>query len=164
MDFQKHIQISLTEAFERYSDMLYRVALTHTASREDAEDACQDVFIKYCHAKQCFKDEDHIKAWLVKVCINRCHDISRRRKIRNHLDIDDIHDVIADDTKAEEYIELTEALGELPDKYKDVIILHYYEGYSIEECTRLLGISLSAAKMRLMRARDLMKEKLTKEG
>ena len=164
MDFQKHIQMSLAEAFERYSDMLYRVALTHTASREDAEDACQDVFIRYSQGKQSFKDEEHTKAWLVRVCINRCHDISRHRKIRNHLDIDDIHDVIADETKAEEYIQLTEALGELPDKYKDVIILHYYEGYSIEECTKLLGISASAAKMRLMRARELMKEKLIKEG
>ncbi|MBQ3182456.1 MAG: RNA polymerase sigma factor [Clostridia bacterium] len=164
MDFQKHIQMSLTEAFERYSDMLYRLALTHTANREDAEDACQDVFIRYSQAKQHFKDDEHIKAWLIRVCINRCHDISRHRKIRMHLDIDEIRDVIADDTKAEEYVQLTEILADLPAKYKDVIILHYYEGYSIEECTRLLGISLSAVKMRLMRARDMMKEKLTEEG
>ncbi len=164
MDFQKNIQMSLTEAFERYSDMLYRLALTHTANREDAEDACQDVFIRYSQAKQSFKDKEHVKAWLIRVCINRCHDISRHRKTRSHLDIDDIHDIIADDTKAAEYVHLTEILGELPDKYKDVIMLHYYEGYSIEECTKLLGISLSAAKMRLMRARELMKEKLTEEG
>lgn len=161
MDFQKHIQMTLTDVFDRYADMLYRLALTHTANREDAEDACQDVFIRYSQTKQGFKDEEHVKAWLVRVCINRCHDITRHRKIRTHLDIDDIRDVIADDTKAEDYLHLTEALGELPDKYKDIIILHYYEGYGIEEAARLLGISLSAAKMRLMRARELMKDKLT---
>lgn len=164
MDFQKHIQMPLTDAFERYADMLYRLALTHTTNREDAEDACQDVFIRFSQAKQSFKDEEHVKAWLIRVCINRCHDITRHRKIRAHLDIDDIRDIIADDTQAEDYVHLTEVLGELPDKYKDIIILHYYEGYSIEEAARLLGISLSAAKMRLMRARDLMKDKLTQGG
>lgn len=164
MDFKNQSQISLTEVFERYSDMLYRLALTHTANREDAEDACQDVFIRYSQSKQSFKDEEHIKSWLVRVCINRCHDIARHKKIRYHLDIDEVRDVIADDTKAEEYLQLTEILGELPCKYKDIIILHYYEGYSIKECTGLLGLSLSAAKMRLMRARELMKDKLTKEG
>ncbi len=163
MDFQKHIQMSLTEAFERYSDMLYRIALTHTVNREDAEDACQDVFIRYSQANKHFKDTEHIKAWLIRVCINRCHDISRHGKIRSHLDIDDIREVIADDTKAEEYIHLTDTIAQLPDKYKDIIILHYYEGYSIEEVSKLLNISLSAAKMRLMRAREITKDKLTKE-
>ncbi len=161
MDFPKHAHLSPADVFERYADMLYRVALTHTADREDAEDACQDVFIRYSQSNKIFKDEEHIKAWLVRVCINRCHDITRHRKIRAHLDIDDIRDVIADDTKAEDYAHLTEVLSLLPDKYKDIIILHYYEGYGIEEAARLLGISLSAAKMRLMRARDMMKDKLT---
>ena len=163
MDFKKSFNMSLDEAYERYSDMLFRLALTHTSCREDAEDACQDVFIKYAQLKQSFKDTEHIKAWLIRVCINRCHDLSRHRKIRTHLDIDDVRDVVADDKSAEEYIHLTNILSELPSKYKDIIILRYYEGYSLEECTAILHISISNAKMRLMRARELIKDKLTKE-
>ncbi|MBR6514287.1 MAG: RNA polymerase sigma factor [Clostridia bacterium] len=163
MDFKKSINMSLTDVYDRHSDMLFRIALTHTSCREDAEDACQDVFIKFSQLNKSFIDDEHIKSWLIRTCINRCHDISRYHKIRNHLDIDDIRDIIADDDMAKEYLSLNEALRELPSKYKDIIILHYYEGYSLEECSRLLKISLSNSKMRLMRAREMMKIKIEKE-
>ena len=163
MTSNKHIHIPLENVFDMYGDMLFRIALTHTANREDAEDACQDVFVKYAQYNQSFKDQEHIKSWLIRVCINRCHDLERRRRIRSHLDIYDMPDLIAEESIAHDYIHLTDALSKLPVKYKDVIILHYYEDLSVEECSHALNISISAVKMRLMRARDLTKEILTKE-
>ena len=163
MDLMTRRQQVLTEAYRYYGDMLYRIALTHTASREDAEDACQDVFIKYVLAEQVFESEDHKKAWLVRVLINHCRDLIRKRKIRTHLSMEEIEEIVSDPSHTNEYAELIRIVEALPMKYREVIILHYLEGYSVEETSKMLTITASGVKMRLMRAREMIKEELTKE-
>ena len=147
----------LTEQFEviydKYSNMLYRLALTHLLSKEDAEDAVHDVFLKYINNTPHFFDEEHERAWFVRVTINQCHDAARKRKLRTHSPLEDAAEVCAEMGAGE----VTEAVLSLEDTYKTPILLHYYEGYSVEECARILRISVSAVKMRLARAREKLK-------
>ena len=153
----------LTEAYTAYADTLYRIALTHTCSKEDAEDACQDVFIKYAYTQISFDSKEHEKAWFIRVLINHCRDLIRKHKTRTHLSLDEISEVISDDDKRNEYADLISIVEELDVKYREVVIIHYLEGYSIEETAKILKASVSAIKMRLMRARDMIKEKYGKE-
>ena len=151
---------SITEQFEeiygKYSNMLYRLALTHLLSREDAEDAVHDVFMKYMNSTPRFFDAEHEKAWFVRVTVNHCHDLARKRKLRTHSPLEDAAELCAEIGAGE----VTEAVLGLEDTYKTPILLHYYEGYSVEECARMLRISVSAVKMRLARAREKLKIEL----
>jgi RNA polymerase sigma-70 factor (ECF subfamily) len=153
-------KVTLAEVYDRYADMLYRLALSHTQSREDAEDAVQDVFTKYIATSPRFTDTEHERAWLVRVTVNRCHDRVRRGKLRTHESMDDITDLPSEESPEGGVIR---TLSELPEKYRTAIALHYLEGFSVEEISKMLGISLSATKMRLSRGRELLKNILTDE-
>ncbi len=160
MILSRDSRAALAEVYDKYADMLYRLALSHTQSREDAEDAVQDVFTKYIATSPRFRDSEHERAWLVRVTVNRCHDLVRRSKLRTHDSLDDITDLPSEETPAAGVLK---TLAELPEKYRTAIALHYLEGFSVEEISKMLGISLSAAKMRLSRGRELLKNILTDE-
>ena len=151
----------LEAVYDKYADMLFRLALSHLQRREDAEDAVQDVFMKYYSTSPHFDDDEHERAWLVRVTVNRCHDLSRRGKIRDHASLDDILEIPSEErTDAGNILSV---VGELPEKYKTVIVLHYLEGFSVEEVSKMLKLSLSAVKMRLSRGRDLLKNLINEE-
>lgn len=141
------------EIYEKYSNTLYRLALTHLLSKEDAEDVVHDVFMKYINSTPRFFGEEHEKAWFIRVTVNQCHDAARRRIIRTHAPLEDAVNLASEMGAGE----VTEAVLGLDDTYKTPILLHYYEGYSVEECARILRISVSAVKMRLARAREKLK-------
>ena len=69
----------IDEAYAKYADMLYRIAISHLGNHSDAEDAVHDVFYKYITKNKHFNDENHRKAWLIKVLVNRCYDELRKR-------------------------------------------------------------------------------------
>lgn len=144
-------------AYELYADMLYRLALSYMKQPEDAEDIVQEVFVKYFSGLHLPMNKEQEKAWFIRVTINQCHDALRKRSYRRHDSLDDVTETGGvEDTPNE----LFDVLQKLPEKYKDVIILHYLEGYSVEEVSRMLGLSLSATKMRLKRGREFLKSEL----
>ena len=146
--------------FERYTNLLYRLCYSILLVREDAEDAVQDVFLKYYRKQPTFADEDHEKAWLIRVAVNHCKDILRRRKLREFIPFSEVEELLAE-KEAEAYDSgVLQALFELADRYRIVMILHYLEGYPVKEVARLCGISQSAVKMRLSRGREQLKERL----
>lgn len=136
------------KVYDRYSDMLYRLALSYLNNREDAQDVVHEVFIRYIE-NDGLRDDEHERAWLVRVTINASHDLLRKNKHRLHEDIDDCKDLTAKEMESNVY----DILAELPEKFKSVVVLHYLEGYSVEEIARMLHIGVSAVKMRLKRAR-----------
>ena len=150
-------------AYSKYADMMYRIALSHMTRREDAEDVVHDAFIKYVQSSPSFSDDDHERAWLIRVTVNRCRDLLRRRSIRRYVAFDEIEEIPADEEPYEGQ-GIIATVSTLPDKYKSVIILHYLEGYSVERCASILELSESAIKMRLSRGRDMLKKTLEKEG
>ncbi len=147
----------LEAAYDRYADMLYRLALSHLHHTADAMDAVQDVFLKYAQHHVLWHNDEHERAWLIRTTINRCHDLHRKRNIRAHQSLDDIVEHPAPDNEAPAVLDAVRAL---PEKYRDVVVLHYLEGFQINEVASMLSLSVSAVKMRLSRARDLLRTQL----
>ncbi len=152
--------VDVAGVYDRYADVLYRLALTHLGNGEDAEDAVHDVFAKFISASPSFHDAEHEKAWFIRATVNRCHDIYRRNSKRNHLPLEEAENILHTHEDEPEIVKLVHSL---PEKYKSAIIIHYLEGYSVEETAKILSISVSAVKMRLSRGRDYIKELIRKE-
>ena len=145
----------LEAVYGRYADMLYRLSLSHLGVQEDAEDAVHDVFEKYINVSPEFKDSEHEKAWFVRVTVNRCRDLLRKRSRRNHESIESAYDIAHEESDESDVFSIVHSM---PEKYRAVIVLHYLEGYSVEETARLLKITVSAVKMRLARGREKLRQ------
>ena len=139
--------------------MLYRISLLILKNTADAEDAVQETFIKYFTKAPEFTDADHEKAWLITVATNRCRDMLRYRS-RHETESEEVLNTYAVE-KSDSGI--LEALMELSDKYRIIMILFYVEQYKIDEIADITGVSVSAVKMRLSRGRKLLEEKYRKE-
>lgn len=142
-------------AYQRYADAMYRLALARLCSDADAQDAVQDVFVNFMTTVPVFESEDHERAWFLRATVNRCYDLIRKNQVRQAVPLEDALGVAAQDHSG--VTELMELLKLVPEIYKDTVILHCLEGYSLEETAKILGISLSAAKMRLSRAREALR-------
>ena len=147
--------------YSNYADMVYRLALSYLNHKEDAEDVVQDVFTKYMCGLHFPMDKEHEKAWFIRVTINQCHDSLRRRKHRTHTSLEETENLPG--YEQEIPFMLQETLQNLPEKYKSVIILHYLEGFSVQEIAKICRISVSATKMRLSRGREILKNEHEKE-
>ena len=146
---------------EKYKDPLFAISFNICQSTEDAEDVLQDTFFKYYTLSKDFEHESHLKFWLIRVVINHSRDIvtSFWRKKR---------------TNWEEYIQslpftepkeqrLLEAVMVLPEKYRTVVHLYYYEEYSIQEIAGILKKREATIKSQLHRGRKLLKQMLKEE-
>lgn len=142
-------------AYQRHADSMYRLALARLCSDADAQDAVQDVFVNFMSTAPVFESADHERAWFLRATVNRCYDLMRRNQVRQAVPLDEALGVAAQDQAG--VTELMELLQQIPEIYKDTVILHCLEGYSLEETAKILEISLSAAKMRLSRAREALR-------
>ena len=156
MDIEKNIR----EAVIKYSDTLYKICIVILCNDQDVQDAIQDTFCRYLEKKPKFRDEEHEKAWLIKVATNICRDMMRFRIRHPKISIDEVENILV----APEQKEILKEFLELPIKQKTVIYLHYVEGYQIKEIADILGITESAVKVRLMRGRKQMRDMLSIEG
>ncbi len=156
---------ALTKAYDRHADTLYRLALSYLQISDDAQDAVHDVFVKYINTSPDFSDEEHEQAWLIRTTKNRCVDILRRRKIRSYISLDDVSETVSVEFKTGDcdISDTMTCISKLPEKYRAVITLHYLESFSIEEISSILGVSVSAVKMRLLRGRNALKNLMDKE-
>lgn len=140
--------------YELYADKLYRIALSNVQNADDASDIVHDVFLKYLNKKPAFRDVSHQEGWFVKVTVNACRDLLRKKAYRNHTPLEDVYNI---GVQEKEDNQIFYYLSQLPEKYREVITLHYLEDYSVEETSRLLGLSASGVKMRLSRGREQLK-------
>jgi RNA polymerase sigma-70 factor (ECF subfamily) len=145
------------KSYEIYSDMLFRIALIHLGSRQDAEEATQDTFIKLIEKAPAFKDAEHQKAWLIRVITNHCKTLLGRGWRKREVKLESAEPIAVD---SPENLALLQLVMAMPMKYKTVIHLYYYEDYPIQEISKILQISQSAVKMRLQRGRQLLKLEL----
>lgn len=148
----------INRAVEEYADMVRCVCFYHLKNREDTEDVFQNVFLKYMLCDKPFKDREHEKAWLLRVAINACKDYVKSFFRRNAIPLETLREMEAGGM--EEHREVLEAVLALPGKYKDVIYLHYYEGYSAFEIGRILGKKENTVYSLLSRGRGMLKEEL----
>lgn len=147
------------EAVGKYSDMLYRICLVMLKNSADAEDAVQETFIKLFEKSPEFESEGHEKAWLIKVASNKCRDMLRFRTRHQTEGEEALMSFTVEKTDSG----ILEALMELKEKYRIILVLYYVQDYNINEIAEITGLSQSAVKMRLSRGRKLLKEKYRKE-
>lgn len=149
----------LRETVIKYSDMLYKICIVILCNEQDVQDAIQDTFCRYLEKAPAFHDEEHEKAWLIRVATNICRDMLRFRLRHPKISIDQLEDSLAVPQQQDTLRELLE----LPVRQKTVIYLHYVEGYQIKEIADILGTTEAAVKMRLRRGREQMRQ-TWKEG
>ncbi len=147
-------------AVREYGNSLYRLCSVMTGNRDDAEDALQECFLRYMEKAPGFKDTEHEKAWLIRVASNICKDMLRHRKHRSFVSLDEIRNL----GTSEDNAQILGMLVSLEEKYRIIIHLHYVEGYKVTEIAAMLGISEAAAKKRLQRGRDSLREIYEKEA
>lgn len=152
---------SIQKLYEAYRNNLYAVAFNVCKNAEDAEDVVQDTFIQYYSLKKEFDSEQHIRAWLIRVAINKAKNINRTFWRRNKMSLEDYMETLVFETPESE--ELFETVMHLPDKYRIVIHLFYYEDYSVQEIADILKLTESNVKVRLLCGRGLLREKLQEE-
>lgn len=149
------------EVFESYGDRLFSVAFTVCQNREDAEDVLQDTLLRYDRAQKEFESGEHVKAWLIRVAINRAKDIRACFWRRNRADWEESMAALPFEEEADS--RLFQAVMRLEEKYRIVIHMFYYEDYDIREIAGILGCPVGTVKSRLSRARALLKTTLGEE-
>lgn len=147
----------ITRILQTYGDMLYRTAYLLLGNPHDVQDVLQEVFLRYMEKSPHFTSQDHEKAWLLRVTSNCCKDCLRFRKCHSYIDLE----LLQDHLPAPEEQHFIQELYALPAKWKTVLLLHYFEGYPVKEISKITGLSESAVKKRLQRAREALKLELT---
>lgn len=152
---------TLEELVERYQNNLFAVAFNVCKNAQDAEDVVQDTFLRYYTMKKEFDSEQHIRAWLIRVAINKAKNCNRTFWRRNKRSLEEYMETLTFETPESE--NLFETVMKLPEKYRIVIHLFYYEDYTVHEIAEILNLSESNVKVRLSRGRALLKEVLKEE-
>lgn len=150
---------NMERIMQTYGNMLFRVCLITLGNASDAEDAVQEILIKYLKKAPAFEDAEHEKAWLIRVATNQCRDMLRFRSRHPVINIEEINEFTGETSDSG----VLDALMTLPDKFRTVLLLHYVEEYSVREIARIIGKTASAIKMRLQKGRKLLREAYQKE-
>lgn len=151
----------IAKAVNEYSDTIYRVALNITKNKDDAFDVCQEVFVRLIKSKHKIKNGEHLKAWLLRVAVNCAKSFKTSAYARYCVSLDDIVEQGVTDRTTD--TTMFESVMSLSPKYSTVIYLFYYENMKISEIAKILDITQSAVKSRLVRGRKALKEIIEKE-
>lgn len=145
-------------AVDLYGDTVRRICMIHLKNKADTEDIFQNVFLKYVLRTAPFDSPEHEKAWIIRVTANACKDLLRSFFRSRTVSLDVL--IEAPREMPEDHSDILEAVLALPEKYKDPIYLHYYEGYTAEEIGRILGKNTNTVYTLLTRARQMLKTRL----
>lgn len=148
-----------SEIYKKHFNMLYRVCYSYLKNVTDTDDIVSDVFVKLIKTNPIFEDEEHEKRWLLRTAINQCKDFFKHWW-RKNANIDD-YEHLGSPFKTDD---LLQDVLKLPTKYKDVIYLHYYEGYSTREIAEILQKPPSSVRVYMHEARKLLQGVLENEG
>ena len=144
-----------------YQNNLYAAAFSICKNAQDAEDVVQETFIQYHMNKNQFESQQHIRAWLIRVAINKAKNVNHTFWRKNKVPLEEYMETLAFETPKSQ--NLFETVMKLPEKYRTAIHLFYYEDYGVKEIAGILRISESNVKTRLSRGRKLLKESLQEE-
>lgn len=145
-------------AIERYADIVRRICMIHLKNHADTEDIFQNVFLKYVLSTTAFESEEHEKAWFIRVTINACRDLLKSFFRSRTISLDTLLDQPAELTQEDHTV--LEAVLALPPKYRDVVYLHYYEGYTAPQIGQILKKNVNTIYTLLGRAKQALRETL----
>lgn len=151
------------EFYDRQVKRVYRLAMVLMGNISDAEDVTQTVFLKAWEKKPDFRDSDHEIAWILTTTRNQCKDIHKSFYRRKRTDLENAPEPqVTLETQMDS--EIWEALQSLTEKYRMVLYLYYYEGYSVRELSVILGRRESTLQTQLATGRKQMKSLLESKG
>ena len=145
----------LENTIEKYSNMVYRLAMARTGNTESSQDVYQEVFLRLAKKMPEFESEEHRKAWLIKVTINCSKTLLNSNFLKHIAELDDNLSF-----ETPERHDIYYAVLNLPIKYRTVVHLYYYENYSIKEISKILKVNENTIKTRLSRARKQLKNNI----
>lgn len=148
---------AVQQAIDQYADTVKRICFIHLKNEADSEDIFQTVFLKYAMSDTVFESAEHEKAWLIRVTLNACKDLLKSFFRRHCVSLDEY---VASDPALEDHSEVLEAVLSLPEKYRRVVYLHYYEGYSAPEIADILQMNVNTVYTNLTRARLQLRDLL----
>ncbi len=156
---------------ERFKVGVFSLCYQILRSREDAEEASQDTFVKAFRARETYDEERKVSPWLLRIASNAARDILRKRQTRTLVNSDILAvepDQVSnlnpdgDGVHRLDNEEVHRALGDLSEQYRTPIVLKYLHGLTNQEIADTIGVSLSSLKVRLSRARELLHARLWK--
>ena len=148
----------VNRAIELYADMIKKICMLHLKNHADTEDIFQTVFLKYTTSSPVFENQEHEKAWLIRVTINACHDLIRSFFRSKTVSLDAVSEQLSELSIPDR--DVLEAVLSLPVQYKDVVYLYYYEGYSAVEIAGILHKKVNTIYTLLSRAKALLRKTL----
>ena len=155
------MRLPIQDLMNMYKNNVYAAAFSICKNASDAEDVVQDTFLQYYMTHINFDNEHHIRAWLLRVAINKAKNIQSSFWHRKGMPLDDFIETLSFETP--ETKELFEEVMKLPEKYRVVVHLFYYEDYSIKEIAKILRTTESNIKVRLSRGRVKLKDALKED-
>lgn len=148
----------VNRAIRLYSDTVKRLCVIRLKDYDDTQDIFQNVFLKYALSSVQFETEEHEKAWFIRVTINACNDWFRDFFRSHKVSIDEIAESAVAEDEDTSYV--LKAVLSLPQKYRDVVYLHFYENYTAPEIAKITGKNVNTIYTLITRAKDLLKERL----
>lgn len=158
MDFESQCTAAAESVVKKYATMVYRLAYAQVRSKSDADDIFQEVFLRYARNNPVFESDEHRRNWLIRVTINCSKKHWSSAWLRKVVPLDDNYAFPTPEENG-----LDEALIKLSPKYRSVIHLFYYEGYSAGEIGRIINLKESTVRTQLTRARSQLSEMLKGE-
>ena len=145
----------------KYMDTVFRVAMNYLKNKTDADDVTQNVLLKFYKSDVDFESEEHVKHWLIRVTLNECKNFLRF-PWQKYASLEDYMETLQ--MPEPEHREMLNAVMALPTKYRMILYLYYYEGYSVGEMSKMLDRKESTIQTQLATARKKLKIELEKEG
>lgn len=155
------MKLAIEELVGRYRDNLFAVAFNVCKNAADADDIVQETFLQYHMVKKEFDNEQHIRAWLIRVAVNKAKNVNHSFWRQHKVPLEEYMETLVFETPQDET--LFETVMKLPEKYRIIIHLYYYEDYPVREIAGILRLTESNVKVRLSRGRKLLKEALKED-
>ena len=156
--------LDIEQVFRRNSQAVYRVCYSFLGSVADAEDATQATFMRLIDHPRTFEDEGHERAWLITVASNLCRDVLKSAARTRTVGMPEGVEYEDERASADQIDETLEAVLRLPEKYKDVVYLHYYEDMPTDKIAQVVGSPPSTVRNRLRDARALLRKMMSGDG
>lgn len=151
-------ETEISRAIDEYSDMIRRLCMLHLKNYADTEDIFQTVFLKYALSSVEFENKEHEKSWVIRVTLNACKDLLKSFFRKRTVSIDQVIEQPA--PVPQDHRDVLEAVLSLPKKYKDVVYLYFYEGYTAPQISKILGKNVNTVYTLLTRSKKMLKTKL----
>ena len=148
----------VNRAIEQYADTVKRVCFIHLKNHADTDDIFQTVFLKYALSSRSFESAEHEKAWLIRVTINACKDLLKSFFRSRTVSLEQVKEQTT--TLSDTDNDVLQAVLKLPEKYRRVIYLHYYEGYTAPQIATILNKNVNTIYTYILRARKMLKQEL----